>query len=333
MPRICVTAASFWALLVSSPSAFAFQEAAGPVYVRALNAPNPSSPLAAKLPNDSGAPLRVASTLVVIPVQVTNMLGGSITTLEQRDFHLFEDDVEQPVAHFSRDDAPVSIGILFDSSGSMRNKMIKAEEAAAEFFKTANPNDEYFLVRFGEEAKLVAPFTPDADTILKGIHHIMPGGETSLLDAIFLGLKEMKHARNSRKAIVIVSDGGDNWSRHTVGQVKRQLAESEAQLYAMGIFDRNLANHPSEERRGPILLDQLAAQSGGRHYPVRTLDELPSISATLSREIRNQYLLGYYPANGAEDGKYRRVRVKVDLPGVAPNLRVYYRQGYYAASR
>ncbi len=232
-----------------------------------------------------------------------------------------------------QDDAPVSIGILFDSSGSMRNKMAKAEEAAAEFFKTANPGDEYFLVRFGETAKLAAPFTPDAGSILQEIHRTVPSGETSLLDAIYLGLKEMKHAHNWRKALVVLSDGGDNWSRHTVGQIKRQLAESDAQLYAMGIFDGNLVHHPAEERRGPLLLDQLAAQSGGHHFPVRELNDLPSISAMLSRELRNQYLLGYYPANGTEDGKYRRVRVKLDLPASAPNLRIYYRQGYYAASR
>jgi VWFA-related protein len=215
----------------------------------------------------------------------------------------------------------------------MRNKLAKSEEAAAAFFKTANPGDEYFLVRFGETAKLATAFTPNSGEILDEIHRTSPVGETSLLDAIYLGLKEMKHARNWRKALVILSDGGDNWSRHTVSQIKRELAESDAQLYAMGIFDGNLVNHPAEERRGPVLLDQLAAQSGGRHYPVRNLNDLPSISATLSREMRNQYVLGYYPANGTEDGKFRRVRVKLELPETAPDLRIYYRQGYYAASR
>jgi VWFA-related protein len=215
----------------------------------------------------------------------------------------------------------------------MRTKMRKAAEAAAEFFKTANPGDEFFLIRFGESAKLALPFTQDSGAVQREIEHTLPAGETSLLDAIYLGIGEMKKAHNWRKALVVLSDGGDNWSRHSIRQVKSALSESDAQLYAMGIFDANLSNHPAEERRGPILLDELAAQSGGRHYPVRDLAELPAISARLGRELRNQYLLGYYPANAIGDGKYRRVRVKLSLPANTPDLRIYYREGYYAASR
>jgi Ca-activated chloride channel family protein len=321
MPRTLVPAAFFWALSSVCPLALAFQ---GPVTVRAV---------AEKRGADLEPTLRIQSSLVIIPVHVTNRLGGAITDLDRGNFCVLEDGVEQPVQHFSKDDAPVSIGLLFDASGSMRSKMRKAAEAAAEFFKTANPADEFFLIRFGETAKLALPFTQDSGAVQREIEHTMPAGETSLLDAIYLGISEMKKAHNWRKALVVLSDGGDNWSRHSVRQVKSALSESDAQLYAMGIFDSNLANHPAEERRGPILLDELAAQSGGRHYPVRDLADLPAISARLGRELRNQYLLGYYPANATSDGKYRRVRVKLSLPVDAPDFRIYYREGYYASSR
>ena len=320
MPRTLVPAACIWALS-SLCSAQAFQ---GPLSVR---------PVVEKKALDPDPVLRIESSLVVIPVHVTNRLGGSITDLERGNFHIQEDGVEQPVQHFSKDDAPVSIGLLFDASGSMRTKMRKAAEAAAEFFKTANPGDEFFLIRFGESAKLAVPFTQDFGAVQREIERTLPAGETSLLDAIYLGITEMKKAHNWRKSLVVLSDGGDNWSRHSIRQVKSALTESDAQLYAMGIFDANLANHPAEERRGPILLDELAAQSGGRHYPVRDLADLPAISARLGRELRNQYLLGYYSANRVSDGKYRRVRVKLSLPENAPDFRIYYREGYFAASR
>jgi Ca-activated chloride channel family protein len=273
--------------------------------------------------------LRIDSSLVLIPVHVTNALGASVTDLAQRQFRLFEDNIEQTVSSFFTEDAPVSVGLLFDSSGSMRSKMDKSCEALAAFFRTANPQDEFFLVEFNDRARLLLPFTQRTGEVYDQIARIRPYGRTSLLDAVYVALGQMKHARHIRKALVIFSDGGDNWSRHSVREVKRSLLESDVQVYAMGIFDPNyLEKHPIEERDGPKLLNELAQQSGGRHFPVDRLENLPAISERVGRELRSQYLLGYHPTNATRDGKYRQVKVGLALP--AHNLHLDYRRGYFA---
>src|SRR5262249_20146734 len=201
---------------------------------------------------------------------------------------------------------------------------------AAEFFLTTNPEDEFFLIEFNDRARLISPFTSDSEALYQRIAHARAGGRTTLLDAIALALVEMKHAKHLRKALVILSDGGDNWSRRSPREIRNALVEADVQVYAMGIFDADLTRrHPAEERNGPRLLNELTELTGGRHYPVPSLDELPDISAQIGRELRNQYLLGYYPTNRERDGKYRQVVVKLDAPN-ARELRTYYRRGYYA---
>jgi Ca-activated chloride channel family protein len=282
-------------------------------------------------PEQSQGILRADSSLVVIPTWVTTASGASVTTLNKENFRVIENNVEQPIAYFNKDDAPLSIGLLFDTSGSMRNKMEKASESVVEFFKTANTEDEFFLVEFNDRAKLMIPFTRDSGEIYSRIVRTKPAGKTSLLDAIQVGLKQMKKARHARKAIVIISDGGDNWSWHTVRQIRGALVESDVQLYAMGIFDAKLTGRsPAENRRGPALLEELAGQTGGRHYPVGDLNDLPSISAKIGTDLRNEYLLGYYPAD-SRDGKYHHVKVNLSLPDNMPPLRANYRRGYFAS--
>jgi VWFA-related protein len=280
------------------------------------------------------AHLRIDSSLVLIPVHVTTQVGTSITSLEKENFQLFEDNVEQKITTFTKDDAPLSIGLVFDTSGSMQNKMRKCTEAAATFFRTSNAEDEFFLVEFNDRPKLTVPFTADSDEIYNRIAHTKPWGRTSLLDAIHLAMVQMKQARHLRKAIVILSDGGDNRSRYSFSEIKNTMLESDVQLYAMGIFDHGDARRkPAEEKNGPRLLDQLAEQSGGRHYPVDDLDELNSISDRISKELRTQYLLGYSPTNDGRDGKYHRVRVNLLPPKEMPALRTYYRHGYYSPAQ
>ena len=276
------------------------------------------------------ASIRVDSSLVLIPVHVTTPLGATVTNLARENFQLFEENAPQTITLFANDDAPMSIGLLFDASGSMKNKRQKVSQAAASFFKTANKEDEFFLVQFNDRAKLVVPFTPDVDELYARIAGVRPFGRTALLDGVHMGLQHMKKARNLRKALVILSDGGDNWSRHNVREVKNALLESDVQVYAMGIFDADSASHHArEERDGPILLDDLAGQTGGLLYSVTNIDDLPAISARISRELRTQYLLGYSPTHPVRDGKYRRVQVKLAVPKEMPGLRAYYRPGYY----
>jgi Ca-activated chloride channel family protein len=275
--------------------------------------------------------LRVDSSLVLVPVHVTNGLGGAVTSLKRENFRIFEDNSEQAITQFITEDAPLSIGILFDASGSMRTKMQKSAEAAEAFFKAANPGDEYFLVEFNDRAHLIVPFTTEPNDINSRIRRIRPFGRTSLLDAILLGLQQMKHARYSRKALVILSDGGDNWSRHSRHEVTNALLESDAQVYAMGIYDQDLHSLSAEERNGPGLLDDLSERSGGRHFPVDSLNDLPFISQRISRELHSQYLLGYRSSNPVCDGKYRQVKVQLTV-AKSDDLRVSYRRGYYAPS-
>jgi Ca-activated chloride channel family protein len=278
------------------------------------------------------AHLRVDTSLVLVPVHVTTPLGISVTDLNKTNFQVFEDNVEQTITHFAKDDAPLSIGLVFDASGSMRNKIHKSSEAAAAFFKTANPEDEFFLVEFNERPRLAIPFTFDSEELYNHIVHTRTVGRTSLLDAIHMAILQMKKATNSRKALVIVSDGGDNCSRYSVGQIKNALVESDVQLYAMGIFDVDDSpkKRPPEEVKGPGLLSELAELSGGRHYPIDDLNELPQISERIGLQLRNQYVLGYSPANIERDGKYRTIKLNLAPPPGMPTLRTQYRHGYYA---
>lgn len=308
-------------LLLAACSASAFQ---GPLLL--------SRPPVSSLPGDTPpVSIRVDTTLVLIPAHVTTAGGASVTNLSKDSFRLSEDNVEQTITYFAKDDAPISIGVLFDTSGSMHNKMRRSSEAAATFFQTANPQDEFFLIEFNDRPKLTVPFTNDPDEIYRHVLRARPFGRTSLLDAVHLASAQMRHARNARKAILIVSDGGDNRSRFTPHQVQEEVLESDMQTYAIGIFDDDATRKRTteEEQRGPDLLESLAAATGGRHYRVDDLDQLPAVAARVSTDLRNQYLLGYSPTNTERDGKYRRV--KVNLMGSAEaELRTYYRRGYFA---
>jgi Ca-activated chloride channel homolog len=264
---------------------------------------------------------------------VTTATGRSVTTLKKENFHLFEDGAEQTINQLVHDDAPLSIGLLFDTSGSMQNKLRKSLEAASSFFKMSNPEDEFFLVQFGDRPKLAVPFTPDAGAIYRQVAQTRPSGRTSLLDAIHMGMLQMRSAGHLRKALVILSDGGDNRSRHTARAVRNALLESDVQVYAMGIFDaKENAKLTREEQQGPGLLQELAEQSGGRLYPVRDLNDLPAISARISEELRDQYVLGYVPPHFTRDGKYHQVQLRLAAPAELPDLRLNYRRGYYAPS-
>ncbi len=308
------------AVLFAALTAHAFQ---GPLL---LSRPPASFPASENLPVN----IRVDTTLVLIPAHVTTGDGASVTDLSRDNFQVSEDNVEQKIKYFAKDDAPISIGVLLDTSGSMRNKMHRSSEAAATFFQTANPQDEFFLIEFNDRPKLTVPFTNDPDELYRHVVHAHPFGRTSLLDAVHMASLQMKHARNSRKAILIVSDGGDNRSRFTPRQVQGDVLESEMQTYAIGIFEPAATRKlTAEEQHGPDLLEELAEATGGRHYRVDDIDQLASVAARVSRDLRNQYLLGYTSTNTERDGKYRQVKVNVTASGAA-KLRTYYRRGYYA---
>ncbi len=277
--------------------------------------------------------IRVDSTLVLIPVTVTDPYNRFVTGLDKDNFKIFEDKKEQEIVQFSSEDAPLSIGVVFDCSGSMGAKLEKSRLAVTQFFHTANPEDEFFLVQFNDTANLVEPFTHNLEEIQNRLTFTQSRGRTALLDAVYLALHEMKKAQNPRKALLLISDGGDNSSRYTENEIKNLVKEADVQIYAIGIYEPIGARaRTPEELAGPGLLTEIAEQTGGRQYAVENLNELADIAAKIGVELRNQYILGYSPHNQDHDGKYRRVEVKLIQPRGLPALRAFWRHGYYAPS-
>lgn len=280
------------------------------------------------------ASIRIDKTLVQINVTVTDPLNRFVTGLEKEHFKLFEDRIEQEIADFSSEDAPLSIGLVFDTSGSMGAKLQQSRRAAAEFFKTANPEDEFFLVEFNDRPELVAPFTTDTEDLQSRLAFSQSKGKTALLDGVYLAMNQMKKARNPRKAILIISDGGDNNSRYTESEVKNAVREADVQIYGIGIFEpMGSRGRTPEELAGPSLLSEVAELTGGRSYNVENINELPDIAAKIGIELRNQYVLYYTPKNMQRDGKYRHVQVKLVQPRGLPALKAFFRLGYYAPSQ
>jgi Ca-activated chloride channel family protein len=280
--------------------------------------------------NEFPHPLLRNVNMVLVPVTVLDPYGRLVTGLQRNNFRIFENGEEEEVTHFSEDDVPISIGVVFDMSGSMSDKINKSKMAALQFFRTANPQDEFFLVDFSDRAELVSPFTSDIGILRNRLMNVRGKGETALFDAIYLGLSEMKGAHNSRKALLIISDGGDNHSRYSERDIREYLKESNVQLYAIGIYEP-LADRfrTPEEGEGPALLQELAEMSGGRVFPVSNLNELPDIATKISMELRNQYVLGYKPSDTKYDGKWRKIKVRLRPPRGLPPLTVYYKHGYY----
>jgi Ca-activated chloride channel family protein len=317
-------------LLCSGPTGAVAQDARVAIEPRAGSA----QPSLSNSANRIAPTFRAERNLVLVPVMVTDTFDRLVTGLEKEHFKLFEDKIEQVVTQFGSDDAPVSVGLVFDCSGSMGNKVEKSRMAVAEFLKSANPEDEFSLVLFNDSAHLEVGLTRKIEEVQNGMLFTRPQGRTALLDAIYLAMHEMKHARHARKAILIISDGGDNASRYSTRELKKLVREADIQIYSIGIIDpiAGRARSP-EELDGPALLDDIAEQSGGRLFEVGDTNDLPDIASKISMSLRTQYVLGYTPAKPKTDGKYHRIQVKVIRPKGLPSLRASYRAGYVAPSQ
>jgi Ca-activated chloride channel family protein len=291
----------------------------------------PTEPAAAPQPK---ANIRIDTNLVLIPVTVTDPLNRFVTGLDQEVFELFEDKVKQKVVSFGSEDAPLSVGIVFDTSGSMGPKLEKARRSVAVFFKSANPDDEAFLVEFNDRPELVTPITHNVEEIQNRLTFTQSKGRTALLDGVLLALRTMKKAHNPRKALIVISDGGDNSSRYTESELKSFVKEADVQIYAIGIYEPISARgRTPEELSGPGLLTDISEPTGGRHFVVENVNELPDVAAKIGIELRNQYVLGYSPSNAARDGKYRKVKVGIVQPRGLPQLHAFWRTGYYAPTQ
>jgi len=273
--------------------------------------------------------LRVDTNLVLVPVSVNDPLNRPVTGLEKENFRIYEDRVEQAINAFSSEDEPIAVGLVFDTSGSMGEKLKRSRMAAREFFKFADPHDEYFLVEFDDAPRLEVPLTRETGRIEEQLTFSRSHGSTALLDAIYLALHEMKKSKMNKKALLIISDGGDNHSRYTVTEVNSVVRESDVLIYSIGVFG---GGSTPEEAGGPGLLSKISEQTGGRLFEANAV-ELPNIAQNIGIELRNRYVLGYSPKNLQHDGKYRQVLVRVVPPRGLPPLRAHWRLGYYAPAQ
>jgi Ca-activated chloride channel homolog len=274
-------------------------------------------------------PLRKDVDLVLVPVTVTDPYNRLVTGLEKQNFAVTDSGTPQVIRHFSSEDAPISLGVIFDISASMADKIDKSRRAVVEFFRTANPQDEYFVITFSEKPELLMDFTSSVEDIQSKLAYVIPKGRTALLDAIYLGIDRMKKAHYERKALLIISDGGDNHSRYTEGEIKSLVREADVQIYGIGLFDFGYYKTP-EEREGPALLADITEMTGGRTFTIASPDELADVATKIGIELRNQYVLGYRPTSPARDGRWRKIKVKLIPPKGLPPLHVYAKTGYYA---
>lgn len=288
----------------------------------------------AQAPNPPRADLRVDTTLVLVPVTVTDARHRYVLGLERENFHVLENGVEQKVKQFSGEDAPLSVGFVVDTSGSIGSKIDLCRQAVVQFLKTMNAQDEAFLVTFNDHAQVIAPLTRETGKMANQLMTVPTGGLTALFDGVFAGLHEMEKAVNPRKTLVVISDGGDNNSAFSAKEVLQKALESSVQIYAMGVFESlGPLGLSLEEQRGPRLLSNISEQTGGRAFAASRLDQLPEVAARIAVELRNQYVLAYSPSNEAKDGTYRKLEVKLSQPDGMTGLVARWRLGYYAPTQ
>jgi Ca-activated chloride channel homolog len=278
----------------------------------------------------AGSLIRTSVDLVMVPVTITDNLNRPVVGLEQDNFQLFENKKPQQIKNFSSDDAPVSIGLIVDTSGSMSYKLERARDAVIQFCETANPQDEFFMITFADSPRLVTDFTTRTDEIENDLLTVRSHGRTSLLDAIYMGLRKMRNARYPRKALLIISDGGDNHSRYSERDVKNAARESDVLIYAVGTYDRYV--NTEEELLGPELLETVAGLTGGKAFTLTNVNDMPAVTRAIGTQLRHQYVLAYQPQSKPQDGKWHKISVKLRLPSKFHSLffHVDARAGYYA---
>jgi Ca-activated chloride channel family protein len=268
-------------------------------------------------------PIHVDVDLVLVTVSVADPAGRPWMGLRAENFQLFEDRAPQRIAYFSEHETPVSLSLVFDQSGSMSDKLAKARQATRQLLEFAHPEDEFLLVPFADSPRADAVFARNPVELQNRLFWTPARGGTALLDAVCLGLTRLREGRHPRRALVVISDGGDNASRSSRREVLSLAAEAGAQIWAVGIHDNP---RRAEEQHGALLLQALAKAGGGRHFWARDRKELEEAVARIARLVHHEYILGYYPLLGGLPGKWRRIEVQVN-PGPA---RVYARSGYYA---
>jgi len=279
---------------------------------------------------NAAASIRVDVNMALVPVTVLDTMGHNVLGLDRQNFRVIDGVEPRPIVSFGRTDAPVSVGLIFDCSRSMREKFRIARHAPAELYKQLNPDDESFLITVSEAAVLKQDFTSSFSDIQNALLFSNPNGTTSLLDGVYMGLQHLKKAKNPRKALIVVSDGGDNNSRYTIQELTRIAHEADTQIFAICLYDKP---QTAEEADGPALLSNLAQSSGGINYMILNINDMRTAFGKVGVTLHNQYVLGYYPPENAPAGKYRKITVQLLVPSGIPKLHVYSRNGYFVPEK
>jgi Ca-activated chloride channel family protein len=261
--------------------------------------------------------------LVLVNATVSDVNGRLVAGLDRSNFRLTENGVEQKIEYFNVEDLPLSVGLVFDATGSMADKLSSAREAATAFLKTSNPHDEYFLIEFSDRPELIENFTTDLSRLQKRIFSTSARGLTPLFDAVQMGLEKIKGARNTKKALLVITDGEDNNSRSTFSDIRESTRHQDALIYAIGLV---------QSIKGQSTIGDLVETTGGRAFFPNAASQLQDICTRIAIELKNQYLLGYRSTNQAKDGTWREIHLEVQPPKGLPPLKVRAKTGYYAAT-
>lgn len=281
--------------------------------------------------DDPNRPVRIKTDLVTLTLTVTDLYGRYVSGLTENNFTIYDNNKEQEITFFSDSDAPVSVGILFDVSGSMSgDKINKARTALERFINSSHPSDEYFLIAFNSRAQLLLDRTRDGEAVIRKLTLVKPDKNTALYDAVYLGIERVTRGAHQKKALLVISDGQDNSSRYNFNEVRRLMRESDVVTYGVGILDGGDAASPVG-MQGQAFLDELASVTGGKSFYPNSAIEMDEIFERIALELRHQYSVGYTPTDFEPDGKWRKVRVRVKPPRGLPRLTVRSREGYYAS--
>jgi len=279
---------------------------------------------------DEKGPVITNTDLITFTVTVTDIYGRFVSGLSKNAFSIFDEKQQQDISFFSDEDSPVSVGVIFDVSGSMSgDKVRRARDALSHFVQTSHDRDEYFLIAFNSRAQLLMDRTRDGNAVLDKLTFVQTRSNTALYDACYLGVERVQRGTHPKRALLLISDGQDNNSRYTFNELRRVLKESDVTLYAIGILGGNDVGS-SLGMEGQGTLDELAGVSGGKAFYPRSAAEMDDIFEQIALELRHQYSIGYRPPNFVSDGKWHKIKVKVAPPRGLPRLFVRSKEGYYA---
>jgi Ca-activated chloride channel family protein len=291
-------------------------------------APALARPTTAPVPQDDpDKPVQIGRDLVTLHVTVTDPYGRFVTGLDKSQFEVYDDKIRQDISFFSDSDAPLTLGIVYDVSGSMSSRIQKSLHALRRFVETSHADDEFFLVGFNHRAQLLRDFTTGGDSVVNSLTLVSPDGNTALYDAAYLGVEKARQGRHTKRALLIVSDGQDNHSRYTFREMREMMKEADVQVYAIGIVD--LFREQELGAYGQAVLEEVTRVTGGRAFFPSSDEELVDVCTQIALELRHQYSIGYYPTTNIRDGRYHKLRVKVNAPPGLPKLSVRSKEGYY----